>query len=139
MSDMREKMFAEGKERLKMLGLLDDVINTYDDGHIWVSESSGIGFPVLYDIELNKGQLEYDSILNKIESFELEHYAKVYHVIMDSMGWLNFLYVSCYEEEWERDREDLTGHFPIAYVMGWDDEFGSIGIKPAFGGLLRTA
>ena len=51
--------------------------------------------------------------------------------------------VSQYEEEWKDDRSDLKDGYALAYVKNMDDdtcsEFGSIGIKEQFGGLVRTA
>ncbi|MDD3832239.1 MAG: hypothetical protein PHW00_06280 [Clostridia bacterium] len=80
-----------------------------------------------------------------VKEFETKHNAVVYHVIHNytDMGeMLAFLYVSAEEEEWEYDHDDLKYGCVCAYVMNLDDEwcseFGSIGIRPQFGGLVRT-
>jgi hypothetical protein len=56
---------------------------------------------------------------------------------------LSLLYVSKDREEWESDRDDLQYGYAYAYVINLDDdwcsEFGTIGIKPQFGGLARIA
>lgn len=68
------------------------------------------------------------------------------HVIDNptSIGRMHsYLYVSSNEEEWEQDRQDLKDGCPIVYVENVDDEllseFGSIGIEPRNGGVVRTA
>ena len=81
-----------------------------------------------------------------VDEFEQEHNALVYHVIHNftEFGELYaLLYVSAHEDEWGYDQDDLKCGFPLAYVKNVDDdfcsEFGSIGIKPQYGGLVRTA
>ena len=53
------------------------------------------------------------------------------------------LYVSKNEDEWEYDKDDLKAGYPLAYVKNVSDdfcsEFGSIGVRQQFGGLVRTA
>ena len=56
---------------------------------------------------------------------------------------MTFLFVSDEREEWSYDRDDLKEGYACAYVENLDEpafsEFGSVGIKPQFGGLVRTA
>lgn len=70
----------------------------------------------------------------------------VYHVIKNNMEfglYYSFLYVSKYQDEWEMDNDDLEEGYPLVYVMNVTDdqcsEYGYIGIKPMFGGVMRTA
>lgn len=55
---------------------------------------------------------------------------------------LNLLYVNAYEEEWERDKQDLKENYSFSYVVNLDDEifseFGSIAFEVKSGGLIRT-
>ena len=54
-----------------------------------------------------------------------------------------YLYVNSDETLWKEDRQSLEDGYAFAYVYNKDDdfcsEFGSIGIRPQFGGLVRTA
>lgn len=69
----------------------------------------------------------------------------VYHVIHNDTEFgelLAFLYVSKEVEEWEYDAEDLKNNIQLAYVKNLTDdtcsEYGSIGVTPVFGGIVRT-
>lgn len=81
-----------------------------------------------------------------MKAFEEKHNAVVYHAIHNYTEFgelLAFLYVSSEQDEWAYDRDDLKAGYACAYVKNLDDdccsEFGSIGIRPQFGGLVRTA
>ena len=81
-----------------------------------------------------------------IKEWEKVYNSLVYHIIHDytNIGELyTLLYVSKYEEEWEYDNTDIEAEEPICYVINKDDEysseFGHCIIKPANGGLERTA
>ena len=81
-----------------------------------------------------------------VKEWEKETGNMVYHVIQNRMEFglcYSFLYVSIYSEEWEMDNEGLKEGVPIVYVKNVDDEdcseYGSIGIMPLAGGVLRTA
>jgi len=54
----------------------------------------------------------------------------------------SLLYVSNHTEEWEMDRADIQEGRSFVYVVNKDmpdcSEFGTIGIRPLFGGVLRT-
>lgn len=70
----------------------------------------------------------------------------VYHVIMNRFEFglcYSFLYVSQHADEWGLDNENLKEGHPLVYVKNKDDnslsEYGYIGIKPSFGGLMRIA
>ena len=135
MNITNEQKKQEALERMKMLSLYPNIIREFEkDGIVNMSENGGF----LY--WLDDEQKEF------VSDFEEENNALVYHVIhnyTEAGEMLTFLYVSDYEEEWEADRDDLKEGYTCAYVKNldadWCSEFGSIGIKPQFGGLVRTA
>ena len=132
-----ENKKAEAIKRMKALDLYKPYINLFEkDNKIFLSEMTGGVYEFDDDEELNA----------KVKAFEAEHDALVYHVIrtMTQFGELyNFLYVSDYEEEWEMDNADIADGYAMAYVWNktdeWCSEFGSIGVRGKFGGIVRTA
>ena len=87
-----------------------------------------------------------DDYQERVKAFEEKTGCYVYHVIQTQTAigmMLSLLYVSPYQDEWPDDLNDLEQLCPIAYVINLDDEycseFGSIGIRNRFGGLIRTA
>ena len=130
----KEKQIKEAIERMKMLGLYQPVIKEFEkENVINVSEHGGILF------WLNDEQKQI------VNEFENKYNAVVYHVIHNytEFGELySMLYVSEHEEEWDWDKDDIRHHIAIAYVKNLNEdsfsEFGSIGIKEQFGGLVRT-
>lgn len=131
----RQKQKLEAIQRMQMLKLHDTPIREFKENDVLnLSENGGI----LY--WLDDKQKEY------VKEFEAKYNAVVYHVIHDYTEFgelLSFLYVSESKDEWGYDREGLKAGYALAYVKNLDDEycseFGSIGIKPQFGGLVRTA
>lgn len=130
----REKMKKEAVKRMKMLRILPQTIKEFETDDV-VNESEGIG--ALYWLNEDEEEL--------VKEFEKEFGVVVYHVIhsFTEFGELYaFLYVSQYEEEWEYDNESLQEGFPLAYVVNKShpdcSEFGSIGVRPSIGGLVRT-
>lgn len=82
----------------------------------------------------------------KVAEIEEKYNVLVYHVIksVTAMGTMySMLYVSEHDDEWEYDWNDLREGYAVAYVYNEDmpdcSEFGTIGIRPAFGGVLRVA
>ncbi len=132
---MKEKQKQEAIERMKMLKLSNNVIKEFEkEGVINMSENGGI----LYWLDSDQQAI--------VDEFEKENNAVVYHVIHNftQFGELYaLLYVSDDEDEWTYDREDIKIGCALAYVKNttddWCSEFGSIGIKPQYGGLVRTA
>ena len=132
-----ENKKTEAIKRMKALDLYKPYINLFEkDNKIFLSEMTGGVYEFDDDEELNA----------KVKAFEAEHDALVYHVIrtMTQFGELyNFLYVSDYEEEWEMDNADIADGYALAYVWNktdeWCSEFGSIGVRGKFGGIVRTA
>ena len=135
MNITKEQKKQEALERMKLLSLYPNIIREFEkDGIVNMSENGG------YLYWLDDEQREY------VSDFEEEHNALVYHVIHNytEVGeMLTFLYVSDDADEWGYDRDDLKAGYACAYVKNLDEdafsEFGSVGIKPEFGGLVRTA
>ena len=132
---MKEKVEQECVERMEMLNMSRRCINEFKKGNVW--ESEGIG--ALYELNDDEKKI--------VEEFETEHKGyRVYHVIhnMTEFGELySLLYVSTETSEWEYDKTDLKDGYAFAYVKNVDDEwcseFGSIGIRPSIGGLVRIS
>ena len=132
---MKAKQRTEALRRMELLKLHENVIDDFKEISLLnQSEHGGI----LYWVE---GETE-----RKIREWEEKTGNLVYHVIHDYTEFgelLSLLYVSQYEDEWESDREDIQDGYAVAYVMNlsddWCSEYGSIGIRPQWGGVVRTA
>ena len=123
----------EAIERLKILGVMQSVVDDFKRGVVNQSERFGL----LYWLD--------DKQKEMVKKFEEEHNAVVYHIIHQTTNigkLLNILYVSDWDEEWEMDRDDLKEGQALAYVMNLSmpdcSEFGTIGVKESVGGLMRT-
>lgn len=132
--ELRNKQWLEAYKRMKALNMSSQCIAAFKKDIVW--ESEGIG--ALY--ECNETEKQY------ILDFEKEHNALVYHMIhnMTEFGELyTMLYVSSSPEEWKEDLDDVKEGYALAYVKNIDapecSEFGSVGIRPSIGGLVRTA
>ena len=132
---MKAKQRTEALKRMKLLKLHENVIDDFKE--IALLNQSELG-GILYWVE---GEME-----KKIREWEEKTGNLVYHVIHDYTEFgelLSLLYVSTYEDEWETDREDIQDGYALAYVMNltddWCSEYGSIGIRPQWGGVVRTA
>lgn len=124
----------EAIERMQLLQIYKNTIKEFDEENIVNKSESGF----LYWLT--------DEEKGCVTEFENEYNALVYHVIKNytQIGTLlTFLYVSDSEDEWEYDRDDLKYGYACAYVKNLEDEtcseFGSVCIKPQYGGLIRTA
>ena len=119
--------------RMKMLKLDKSCINAFKQGKVWESE----GYGALYELRDEEQQI--------VDTFEKEHPGcKVYHMIHNIFEFgecYSILYVSNDTDEWQQDKEDISEGYVFAYVYNKDDEwcseFGSIAVKPSFGGLVR--
>jgi hypothetical protein len=152
----RNAQKEEAIKRMKKLGLANSsefpVITMFEkEGKLCKSMPVG-NIGVLYTLTKAEKSL--------VEDFENETKCLVYHLIRNKteLGvWYTFLYVSKYPEEWDMDNKDLdfgtSGKcFPFARVYNVgnvsentekfsDDtyaEYGTVGIKKGFGGLIRT-
>lgn len=129
-----EEKKAEAKSRLITLKVLPNVIREFDEENKVNASEGGI----LYWLTDKEKKI--------VKDFENEHNAVVYHCIRNNTEFgqlLALLYVSDSSEEWQYDNDDLSSGYALAYVHNFDEplfsEFGSIGITPRFGGILRTA
>ena len=131
----KEMQKEEAIKRMKTLKLHENVVREFTEkGKLNLSE----GYGALYWLD--------DTQQAYVDAFEQKYKALVYHVLhnMTEFGeLLAFLYVSNEKEEWQYDRDDLKDGYACAYVENLDEpsfsEFGSIGVKPQFGGVVRTA
>ena len=137
MNVSRENKKAEAINRMRVLDLYNPYIKAFKDkDEIFMSEMTG----GVYEFSSNS------KLCDKVREFEAEHNALVYHVIrtVTEFGELySFLFVSDYEEEWEMDNADIAEGYALAYVWNatdeWCSEFGSIGVRGKFGGIVRVA
>lgn len=131
-----EEMKAEAIERMKELKLTLACINAFKNhDEVWMSEGPyGSTYETRNETEL----------LEKLKEFnDEEHLA--YHVIHTPFEFgecYSIFYVYADDEEWKYDREDLKDGIQLVYVWNKDDEwcseYGSIGFRRVFGGLVRT-
>lgn len=132
---MQEKMKAEAIKRMKALNLHENVIREFEQEDKLNYSDHGI----LYWLD----NLEYhEEILAKVK----ECNGLPYHVIrtQSNIGLTyEVLYVCNTENEWEFDSEDLKTGYCFVYVFNKTmpdcSEFGSIGVQPLYGGVVRTA
>ena len=119
---------------MKKLGSMEQPIKEFEDEDK-LNLSEVVGY--LYWLDDDEKEM--------VKKFEEENNALVYHIIKanTNIGMIyNLLYVSEYVEEWKMDMEDLSDGQALAYVLNKTmpdcSEFGTIGIKPSVGGLIRT-
>lgn len=133
-----EKLKIEQKQeaiaRMKKLDIYAPAITEFEKENL-VNKSEHGG--ILYWLDENEQEM--------VKEFEEEYGAMVYHIIHNytNFGELySLLYVSKDKDEWDYDNDDLNHNICLAYVKNLDEdafsEFGSIGIKSQFGGLVIT-
>ncbi len=108
------------------------VLETFKSGGVGIFEYQNKVFKsVYYSLYLNKGQADYDEMIEAKEEFEKEYQSKVYLILINhtEMGkHISMLYVSNNNEDWNYDNEDLKEHTPYAYVFNCDiPEYSGIG------------
>lgn len=139
---LKEKQKEEALKRMRMLQLLPNVIKDFEKKNkVYYSERQNKFFnAVLYWVDNEK---KYVDVVNE---FEKKHNCLVYHCQLTHMEFgdcLSLLYVSENENEWSQDKKDIKEGYAFVYVANLDtpsySEFGTIGIKPSQGGVLRTA
>lgn len=136
MKATKEQMKQEALARMKLLDLHQNVVKDFEtEGKI--NYSLGI-HGILYWVTGEIGEV--------VQKFENQTGYLVYHVIHNNTEigrMLTLLYVSTEMEEWNADKQDLQEGCPLAYVenLTYPDcsEFGSVGVKPFNGGVVRTA
>lgn len=144
--DLKQLQKKEALDRLKILHkefqTMDSIVKEYEkDNTIFYSEYQNETFQgILYWISNNE---EFECA---IKEFEEQNNALVYHAVLTPLTYgrtLTLLYVSQYQEEWKKDREELIEGLPLAYVINLDDEnmseFGGIQIIGVNGGISRIA
>lgn len=124
----------EAIKRMKALGIIDDTIQQFEQADL-----------VSYSLRGGNYWLD-NSFKQLVAEFEEKHDYLVYYAILSytAIGkMLSLFYVSNREEEWSGDWKELNEGFQMSYVFNLDipeySEFGLIGFKPIFGGLIRTA
>lgn len=126
-------------ERMKVLQLFEPCIEAFEKrDEVQMSEPTG----GLYEIS---GE---ERLLRIIEKFEQKYNALVYNVIhtYTEFGELyNLLYVGLEEDEYELDAtmKDLQDGYVFVWCENldtdWCSEFGTIGVRNRFGGLVRMS
>lgn len=131
----REVMKEEAVKRMEKLGLHYNVIRDFSKKNSVLNKSEEYG--ALYWLTEEEKKM--------VEEVEKEYNIMVYHVIHHNAEFGEcycMLYVSRYEDEWESENVLLNDNIVYAYVYNKDiedfSEFGTIGIKPRFGGLIRV-
>lgn len=129
------KLKEEAINRMEILRMSKQCIEAFKKGEIW--ESEGIG--ALYECNENEKAIIEEFRRNNPECC-------VYHMIHNIFEFgecYTILFVSCYDNEWERDREEMKKGYMFTYVKNIDDEwcseFGTVVIKPNIGGLVRIS
>ena len=133
--DMRNTMKAEAVKYMDILKLDKRCIQAFKAKKQSVWMSSG-PFGGLYEAD--------DKLKNMIKDVETEHDIIVFHVVENmvmGMHCYSMLCVCKYPEEYEMNEEDLKDGYAFSYVLNVDapdcSEFGTICVKPTFGGLRR--
>lgn len=134
-TEIAQAQVKEALLRMKTLNLHENAIREFrETGKLNLSEMGGILF------WLNEREEKL------VRDWESKTGNIVYHVIKTNFSFglcYSFLYVSPHQHEWEYDNKDLSAGYPLAYVYNdtfeFLSEYGSIEIKPQYGGLKRTA
>jgi hypothetical protein len=129
----KEEMKQEALERMKLWKLHENVVREFRDDGVLNYSVGG----VLYWLP--------DEWKALVSNWESETGSLAYHGIFDKTEFgdlLTVLYVSQDKEEWALDRGDMDYGTQCCYVFNLTDpgfsEYGSCGITPLIGGLLRT-
>lgn len=134
MENLKLEQKQEALNRMRMLDIYSPAIKEFEKENI-INKSEHGG--MLYWLDENEQEF--------VKEFEEKYNAIVYHIIHNytEFGELySLLFVSQHKEEWGWDNEDIKNNIAMVYVKNIDEdafsEFGSIGIKSQFGGLVRT-
>ena len=134
MENLKIEQKLEAIKRMKKLDIYTQAIKEFEkDNMLNKSESGGI----LFWLDENEQEM--------VKEFEEKYNATVYHLIHNYTEYgelYSFLFVSQYKDDWDYDDEDLNNNRSLVYVKNIDEdafsEFGTIGIRSQFGGLIRT-
>lgn len=134
--DFKDLQKQEAVKRIKMLKFHENVLKEFQEDVLNKSEFAGFHGVLFW---LDDKEKEF------IKKWEKKSDNLAYHIIKQNTEFgimMSILYVSKHEEEWQMDLEDLENENAIAYcIIGTDEtygEYGSIGVRPANGGLTRT-
>lgn len=154
---IKERMHDEAVSRLKMYGVLPEVIHAFNsDGKKYCSKTFRVKVNTILPCRVVKitpldSEPEYELAVKEAEE---KYDILVYHVIVTQTEFgklLTCMYVSDGPKEWGEDRHDMgydekigrCDGYPYCYVINLDDplcsEFGSCGILSYDGGLERYA
>lgn len=129
---MYDKQVKEALNRMVTLQLSRQCINAFKEGKVWESE----GYGALYELNAEEQKL--------VDDFQASTGHLVYHMIHNVFEFgecYTMLYVSKYLTEWNEDRNDLEDGYALCYVKNVTDDFcseyGTVAIRPSFGGLVR--
>ena len=128
-ADMRNTMKAEAVKCMDILKLDKRCIKAFEKGNVWMSSGPLGG---LYEAD--------DKLKNMIKDVETEHDIIVFHVVENmvmGMHCYSMLCVCKYPEEYEMNEEDLKDGYALNVDAPDCSEFGTICVKPTFGGLRR--
>lgn len=122
MNVSRELKKKEAIKRMEALGLFAPCIKAFKNrDEVQLTEPTG----GLYEFSSNK------ELTAKVQEFEKEHNALVYHVIHTPTM------------EMDMDNADISDGYVLAYVwnttVDYFSEFGSIAVQDRFGGLVRIS
>lgn len=131
MNPMREKQKAEAAERLKLMGVREDVRRKFnEDGTVMLCSNEQYS-PVS------------EGLADDIRHFEERHHAVVFLAVrMYSMlGILDaLLFVGKYEEEWELEQSDIRQGYAMSFTINHDfpecSEMGSIAFHVTEDGMI---
>ena len=132
MEDLKQLQINEAIKRMKLIRIFDKTIDEFkEEGTISKSIRGG-----LYWIDNDDEK--------RVQEFEEKYNADVYSIIENNteFGKIQALfYVSKNVDEWNLDVEDLENGISNCYVYNLDcpefSEFGAIGFRNVFGGLIR--
>lgn len=140
--NLKEKQKKEAIKRLKMLKVMPNVIKDFEEnGRVYYSERQNKIFnAILYWLD------NEEKFVKIVEEKERKHNILVYHCQLTHTEFgdlLSLLYVSADEDNWEYERQDIQNGITYCYVANldceYDSDWGTIGITPSQGGVLRTA
>lgn len=129
---MNGKFNDEVVKRLKLLGVDNRDIQYYELTHQPIMHGNGfITFDRLFQI------------LQEIKELQLKYGGLAYYITYDkNYPFVNVLWLSSNEEEWEMDYEDIQNDLSFAYVLNLNDdmlsEFGTIGISNINNQIVRV-
>lgn len=140
--NLKEKQKMEAIKRLQMLKVMPNVIKDFEkNGRVYYSERQNKIFnAILYWLD------NEEKFVKIVKEKEKKHDILVYHCQLTHTEFgdlLSLLYVSADEDNWEYERQDIQNGITYCYVANldceYDSDWGTIGITPSQGGVLRTA